>query len=55
MLVSGLATEEQLFENLRINCVPAEIVEMEIDQYPEFLRLRRLLMAQKMKQFYFSL
>jgi len=53
--VSGISTKEQLFDNLRMNCVPTEILEMEIDDYSEFLNLRRKLMATKIKEYYHSL
>ncbi len=53
--VSGISTKEQLLDNLRMNCVPTEILEMEIDDYNEFLTLRRKLMATKIKEYYHSL
>jgi hypothetical protein len=53
--VSGLATEQQLIENLKMNCVPTEIQEMSIDNYNEFLTLRRKLMATKIKYYYQTL
>lgn len=53
--VSGLSSEEGLLENLKQNCVPTEIMEMTIDDYPEFLTLRRKLMAEKMREYYFKL
>lgn len=54
-LVSGISTQNELLENLRANCVPTEIMDMDIDDYSEFLILRRKLMAQKIKQYYFTL
>ena len=51
-LVSGLSTEQELLDNLKMNCVPTEIMEMSIDDYQEFLHLRRKLMAQKIKEYY---
>lgn len=54
-LVSGLSTEQELMDNLKMNCVPIEIIEMNIDDYNDFLTLRRKLMAIKMKEYYFSL
>ncbi|MEX0598194.1 MAG: hypothetical protein WD512_17025, partial [Candidatus Paceibacterota bacterium] len=54
-LVSGLSTEQELIDNLKSNCVPASIMEMDIDDYPTFLFERRKLMAQKIKEYYFSL
>lgn len=53
--VSGLATDQQLFDNLRMNCVPTEIQQMNIDDYNDFLTLRRKLMATKIKEYYHSL
>lgn len=53
--ISGLSSEHQLSDNLKMNCVPSEIMEMTIDQYNDFLILRRKLMAQKMKEYYNSL
>lgn len=53
--VSGLSTEEDLLENLKMNCVPKELIEMSIDDYQNFLNLRRKLMAAKMKEYYFAL
>lgn len=54
-LVSGLASVEQLTDNLKMNCVPSEIQKMSIDDYNDFLTLRRKLMANKIKQYYQSL
>lgn len=53
--VSGLATEQQLLDNLKMNCVPTEIQEMNIDDYNDFLTLRRKLMSQKIKEYYQTL
>ncbi len=53
--VSGLATAQELLENLKMNCVPPEILQMSIDNYNDFLTLRRKLMAKKIKEYYFSL
>jgi hypothetical protein len=54
-LVSGISNQTELLENLKANCVPTEIMNMSIDDYSEFLVLRRKLMAQKIKQYYFKL
>jgi len=53
--VSGLDSLEELEKNLVMNCVPSEIKEMTIDNYFDFLSKRRTLMAQKIKDYYFSL
>ena len=54
-LVSGISSQSELLENLKANCVPSEIMQMSIEDYPEFLTLRRRLMATKMKDYYFAL
>ena len=53
--VSGISTQEELQDNLKMNCVPIEIKHMIIDDYSTFLTLRRKLMALKIKKYYFSL
>lgn len=53
--LSGLSSEAEILDNLKMNCVPLEIMQMEFDDYPEFLILRRKLMANKIKEYYFSL
>ncbi len=53
--VSGLSTEQELLDNLRMNCIPTEIMEMDINEYQDFLTLRRKLMSNQMKEYYFGL
>jgi hypothetical protein len=53
--LSGINTEIDLIENLKMNCVPSEILEMDIGDYDNFLSLRRKLMAEKIRHYYFSL
>jgi hypothetical protein len=54
-LVSGISSSEEMLENLKANCVPLEIMNMTIADYPEFLISRRKLMATKIKEYYFAL
>lgn len=54
-IVSGLSSNQDLLANLAANCVPDEIMSMGIDDYSDFLAKRRVLMAQKIKAYYFSL
>ncbi len=54
-LVSGLETEQELLNNLKMNCVPIEIRQMNIEDYSAFLNSRRKLMAAKIKEYYFAL
>lgn len=53
--ISGISTEQELTENLKANCVPPEIMQMSVEDYSEFLNLRRKLMVEKMRDYYFSL
>jgi hypothetical protein len=54
-LVSGLNSQEELLANLRANCIPTEIMTMGLEDYQTFLVMRRKLMAQKIKEYYFGL
>jgi hypothetical protein len=51
----GIKELDELKRNLTFNCISEDIFEMNIDNYDEFLLLRRKLMANKMKEYYFSL
>jgi hypothetical protein len=53
--VSGISTKQELSNNLKMNCVPTELMEMSINDYQDFLTLRRKLMATKMKGYYYGL
>ncbi|MDR2232441.1 MAG: DUF262 domain-containing protein [Tannerella sp.] len=54
-LLSGISSGTELFDNLKQNCVPPEIIDMKIDEYQHFLSLRRKLMAEKIRHYYYSL
>lgn len=51
----GITSEFELIENLRQNCVPESVFEMDASNYDEFLAERRALMAQKIRKYYESL
>jgi len=51
----AITSREVLAENLHANCLPESVLTMTKDDYPEFLRQRRRLMAQKIKAYYFGL
>ncbi len=53
--VSGIVSENELLDNLRMNSVPLEVMQMNIDNYYDFLNQRRKLMATKIKEYYHSL
>lgn len=44
-----------LLENFKQNAIPKEILEMTMEDYEEFLKLRRKLMSEKIKKYYESL
>ena len=51
----GITNKGVLTKNLKQHCVPDDFFEMDIDDYQDFLRARRKLMAEKIKQYYQSL
>lgn len=53
--VSGLSSHQELSDNLEMNAVPADIMNMSIEDYNEFLIARRKLMASKIRDYYHSL
>ncbi len=50
--ITDVTTLEQ---NLKTNCIPQNIIELEVANYESFLLERRKLMAKKIKDYYFSL
>lgn len=55
LTLGGINSIDKLKENLRQNAIPEQILEMTSEDYPQFLKLRRKLMAQKIKEYYFNL
>lgn len=51
----GIVDENELHKNLRDNCVPDGFETMDISGYSRFLDARRILMAGKIKDYYFLL
>ena len=51
----GINTEEELIENLKMNCIPEEIFIMDANNYYDFLDKRRKLMSQKIRDYFFGL
>lgn len=54
-VLGGILNFDDLLENLKENCIPNTIFTMDINDYDSFLEQRRILMAEKIRQFYFSL
>lgn len=50
-----LSNKESIINNFKNNDIPLQILESDFDDYDLFLIERRKLMAQKIKQYYFSL
>ena len=55
MKYGGITYEHELFANLKMNCVPESVFDMDIQGYEQFLDERRKLIAQKIKEYYLSL
>lgn len=53
--VGTIIDQQSFYDNLEINCIPKEITGMTAADYPEFLKQRRIMMAQKIKEYYYSL
>lgn len=51
----GITDINELRENLRMSCLPVQLLDGEIPAYDEFLEQRRKLMAQKIKLWFESL
>ena len=51
----SILEEETLLQNLKINCIPESVFAMDYTNYNLFLDERRVLMAQKIKDFYCKL
>lgn len=53
--VGTITDEEQLRDNLSVNCIPPDIYTMTANDYQAFLQARRVLMAKKIKEYFNSL
>ena len=54
-IYGGITDLEELKENLRQHCIPEGFEKMDIQDYERFLQERRVLMAEKIRAYYFSL
>ena len=55
LMIGSITDYEQLMENLKINCIPEDVFDMDYVSYPKFLEKRRALMARKIRAYYESL
>lgn len=53
--IGGIVEKEELMESFEQNCIPKEFINYTINDYKQFLEQRRMLMAQKIKDYYFNL
>ena len=53
--IGSIVDIDLLKENLRVNCIPENIYTMTVSDYDLFLKQRRILMANKIKEYYYSL
>lgn len=51
----SIKSEEEFYENLKDNCIPNDIIEMDYTRYQEFLEGRRAMMTALIKTYYYSL
>ena len=51
----AIESMDDLKYNMEENCIPQSFIDMKIDDYEEFLKQRRILMAAKIKKYYYSL
>ena len=55
MTIGSISDNKLLMENLKMNCIPEKFETMSIDDYEMFLKERRKLMANKIKEYYYKL
>ena len=53
--IGGIIEKEELMESFEQNCIPQDFINYTINDYKQFLEQRRILMAQKIKDYYFNL
>ncbi len=53
--LSAISTRKNLLENLKAHAIPEDIMNMTYKDYESFLKKRRKLMAEKIRDYYFSL
>lgn len=51
----SIKSEEEFYKNLKDNCIPNDIIEMDYTRYQEFLEGRRAMMTALIKTYYYSL
>lgn len=54
-ICGSIIDEDQLYNNLEMNCIPADVFHMDYQDYICFLEKRRSMMANKIRRYYESL
>lgn len=55
VVCGSIIDHDQLMKNLEANCIPSDVLEMDHTSFEDFLLKRRSLMAQKIRDYYYSL
>lgn len=50
--IGSITNLQQLKENMKTNCIPEEIINMDYNDYSNFLKIRKKLMANKIREYY---
>lgn len=53
--IGGIVTQKELEKTFQQTCIPQEFINYDVNNYQEFLEKRRILMANKIKEFYTGL
>ena len=53
--IGSITDYDQLMDNLKTNCIPEDVFDMDYTRYSEFLEKRRIMMANKIRKYYESL
>lgn len=53
--IGGIITQKELEETFQQTCIPQEFINYDVSNYQEFLEKRRVLMSNKIKEYYQSL
>lgn len=53
--IGSIVDKEELKKNLTLNCIPEGFEKMNVDDFDDFLKRRRVLMAKKIREYYYSL
>lgn len=53
--IGGIITQKELEDTFQQTCIPQEFINYDVNNYQEFLEKRRILMANKIKEFYTGL